>query len=70
MEAQRIIRSLTPKRIAARVGVGVNAVYNVTELFPAHWFPHISALCAEDGIPCAESAFRFERKKRSGSAGR
>lgn len=68
MEAQKIIRALTPKRIAAHVGVTENAVYNVKAHFPARWYPLVRDLCAEAGIDCPDGAFKWARQQETGTA--
>jgi hypothetical protein len=64
-DVKTIVGALGRRKIAGRLDVTDAAVGNalMDGRFPAHWYAEIAALCAEDGIGCPMSAFRFSRKK-------
>ena len=63
MTTDQIIRTLTAKRIAARVGVKENAVYNRKSTFPAAWYTGVREMCDEAGIDCPEALFNWSAPK-------
>lgn len=65
MSATEIKLRLGQQRIAERVGVGENAVYNVKHKFPPGWYPYVKEMCDEEGIDCPLSAFGWTKRRKA-----
>lgn len=69
MNATSLKRALGGSKIARRLGVTPSAVGNRKDVFPAEWFPVIEGMCADAGIECPRTAFRWTEPAEQQEAG-